>query len=89
MVCLLAWSYCFALSLPPLFGWSRYIPEGFFTSCSWDYSSRTAANRAFYIYLLIFGFILPAGREPGLFKGIALHQSAGEVGAKFHRELCW
>ncbi|RZF46997.1 hypothetical protein LSTR_LSTR014303 [Laodelphax striatellus] len=58
-VCLLAWSYCFALSLPPLFGWSRYIPEGFFTSCSWDYSSRTAANRAFYIYLLIFGFILP------------------------------
>ncbi|XP_075215320.1 rhodopsin, GQ-coupled-like [Lycorma delicatula] len=58
-VCVFAWWYCFSLSLPPLFGWSRYIPEGFFTSCSWDYTTRTTANRAYYIYLLTFGFLIP------------------------------
>jgi 7 transmembrane receptor (rhodopsin family). len=58
-VCIGAWLYVFCLTLPPLFGWSCYIPEGFMTSCSWDYMSRTMSNRAFYLYLLMFGFILP------------------------------
>ncbi|XP_049857920.1 melanopsin-like [Schistocerca gregaria] len=58
-VCAAAWVYCLFLSVPPLLGWSRYIPEGFLTSCSWDYLTRTPANRAYYIYLLAFGFVLP------------------------------
>uniref|UniRef100_A0A8D8Q7C5 Rhodopsin, GQ-coupled n=2 Tax=Cacopsylla melanoneura TaxID=428564 RepID=A0A8D8Q7C5_9HEMI len=58
-VCIGAWIYVSFLTLPPLFGWSCYVPEGFLTSCSWDYMSRTVGNRAFYIYLLIFGFVLP------------------------------
>ncbi|XP_049952508.1 melanopsin-like [Schistocerca serialis cubense] len=60
-VCAAAWVYCLFLSVPPLLGWSRYIPEGFLTSCSWDYLTRTPANRAYYIYLLAFGFVLPVG----------------------------
>ncbi|GLH13388.1 Opsin Rh1 [Gryllus bimaculatus] len=58
-VCVGAWLYCVCLCVPPLFGWSAYIPEGFLTSCSWDYLSRTPSNRAFYVYLLTLGFVAP------------------------------
>ncbi|XP_045114177.1 rhodopsin-like isoform X2 [Portunus trituberculatus] len=53
------WVYCCALSLPPFFGWSAYVPEGLMTSCSWDYISRDSSNRAYYVYLLVGGFVLP------------------------------
>ena len=29
------------------------------TSCSWDYISRSSSNRAYYVYLLVGGFVLP------------------------------
>ena len=32
---------------------------GFMTSCSWDYFSRSAMNRSYYIMLFSLGFILP------------------------------
>ncbi|XP_068207444.1 rhodopsin, GQ-coupled-like [Palaemon carinicauda] len=57
----LIWIYCAALSLPPFFGWSSYIPEGLLTSCSWDYISQEPSNRAYYIYLLVGGFVIPVG----------------------------
>ncbi|XP_064103928.1 melanopsin-like [Macrobrachium nipponense] len=53
------WVYCTALSIPPFFGWSSYIPEGLLTSCSWDYISQDPANRSYYIYLLVGGFVFP------------------------------
>nr|FAA01166.1 TPA: opsin, arthropsin type [Ladona fulva] len=58
-VCVVIWFYCALMSAPPLLGWSRYIAEGFLTSCSWDYLTRTPANRAYYIYLLTLGFVAP------------------------------
>lgn len=58
-VCLVVWFYCLAMALPPLFGWSAYVPEGYLTSCSWDYLTRTPTNRAYYIYLLTLGFLIP------------------------------
>lgn len=45
----------------PLLGWSRYVPEGLLTSCSWDYTTRSPSNRAYYILLLVTGFLLPVG----------------------------
>ncbi|XP_045593902.1 opsin, ultraviolet-sensitive [Procambarus clarkii] len=56
---LVVWAYCSVLALPPLFGWSAYVPEGLLTSCSWDYISRTRSNRGYYVYLLVGGFLLP------------------------------
>nr|BAQ54936.1 opsin, arthropsin type [Indolestes peregrinus] len=58
-VCVVVWFYCALMCAPPLFGWSRYVAEGFLTSCSWDYLSRTPANRSYYIYLLSLGFVVP------------------------------
>ncbi|XP_071539258.1 melanopsin-like [Panulirus ornatus] len=56
---ILIWLYCTALALPPFFGWSAYVPEGLLTSCSWDYIRRNGSNRAYYVYLLLGGFVLP------------------------------
>ena len=35
------------------------ISAGFMTSCSWDYFSRSAENRCYYVMLFTMGFILP------------------------------
>lgn len=42
-----------------MFGWSEYVLEGFETSCSWDYTTKTLSNRLFYVYMLVLGFVLP------------------------------
>ncbi|XP_046671434.1 melanopsin-like [Homalodisca vitripennis] len=47
------------MSVPPLFGCSQYVLEGFHTSCSWDYVTRTLSNRAYCLYLLTLGFLVP------------------------------
>ena len=41
----LVWVWSIVWSLPPLFGWGAYIPEGFQTSCTFDYLTRTAYFR--------------------------------------------
>lgn len=55
------WLWSLASSLPPLFGWGRYIPEGFQTSCTFDYLTRTDNNRTYIFFLYIFGFAVPLG----------------------------
>jgi r-opsin len=46
-------------TVPPGLGWSRYTPEGFLTTCSFDYITLTWSNRAFVAYLYVLGFALP------------------------------
>nr|CCP46948.1 Ek arthropsin [Euperipatoides kanangrensis] len=53
------WIYCLILASPPLFGWSQYVPEGFLTSCSFEYLDRNLLTRSFILYLFILGFALP------------------------------
>lgn len=60
-MCFAIWLHCTLLVIMPLLGWSRYVPEGLLTSCSWDYTTRTASNRAYYVLLLVTGFVLPLG----------------------------
>ena len=36
----LVWVWSLVWTLPPLFGWGAYIPEGFQTSCTFDYLTR-------------------------------------------------
>ena len=55
------WIWSLSSSLPPLFGWGRYIPEGFQTSCTFDYLTRTDNNRSYIFFLYIFGFAVPLG----------------------------
>ena len=54
-----SWIYGSVWILPPLFGWNRFILEGFRTSCTFDYTSRTASDRSFIIFLVAGGFLIP------------------------------
>ncbi|XP_069611933.1 melanopsin [Ranitomeya imitator] len=53
------WLYALAWSLPPFFGWSAYVPEGLFTSCTWDYMTFTPSVRAYTMLLFCFVFFIP------------------------------
>ncbi|GAV07469.1 hypothetical protein RvY_17298-2 [Ramazzottius varieornatus] len=53
------WLYSFAMIGPPLMGWSRYVIEGFQTSCTFDWLTHEPSSVAFVWYLIILGFLLP------------------------------
>ncbi|KAL3876865.1 hypothetical protein ACJMK2_034648 [Sinanodonta woodiana] len=55
----IVWILSFGAAFPPIFGWGRYIPEGFQTSCTYDYLTRTYNNISFIITLYTVGFALP------------------------------
>ncbi|XP_037304052.1 opsin-1, short-wave-sensitive 2 [Pungitius pungitius] len=54
--CAFTWVFALAASLPPLVGWSRYIPEGLQCSCGPDwYTTNNKYNNESYV-LFLFGF---------------------------------
>ncbi|KAI3375227.1 hypothetical protein L3Q82_021729 [Scortum barcoo] len=55
----LSWAYSLIWTLPPLFGWSRYGPEGPGTTCSVDWTAKTANNISYIICLFVFCLIVP------------------------------
>ncbi|XP_061790852.1 vertebrate ancient opsin-like [Nerophis lumbriciformis] len=55
----LSWVYSLIWTLPPLFGWSRYGPEGPGTTCSVDWKAKTANNVSYIICLFVFCLIVP------------------------------
>ncbi|XP_060066760.1 rhodopsin, GQ-coupled-like [Ylistrum balloti] len=55
----IVWLWSVLWAIPPLFGFGAYIPEGFQTSCTFDYISKTTKNRYFIIGLYVFGFLMP------------------------------
>ncbi|KAA0204025.1 MWS opsin, partial [Hyalella azteca] len=60
MMCLVfVWGYATAISLPPFFGWGRYIPEGILDSCSFDYLSRDWSIRSHGVFLFFFCYCVP------------------------------
>ncbi|XP_028988365.1 vertebrate ancient opsin-like [Betta splendens] len=55
----LSWAYSLFWTLPPLFGWSHYGPEGPGTTCSVNWTSKTANNISYIICLFVFCLIVP------------------------------
>lgn len=53
------WLYAIGWSLPPFFGWGKYIPEGILDSCSFDYLSRDFNRRTYGIALFVFDYCVP------------------------------
>lgn len=56
---ILSWVYSLIWTMPPLFGWSRYGPEGPGTTCSVDWEAKTANNISYIICLFVFCLIMP------------------------------
>ncbi|XP_007078123.1 short-wave-sensitive opsin 1 [Panthera pardus] len=61
MVVLATWTIGIGVSIPPFFGWSRFIPEGLQCSCGPDwYTVGTKYRSEYYTwFLFIFCFIVP------------------------------
>ncbi|XP_041949528.1 teleost multiple tissue opsin 3b [Alosa alosa] len=53
------WLYSLAWTLPPLFGWSSYGPEGPGTTCSVQWHQRSPGNVAYVTCLFVFCLLLP------------------------------
>ncbi|XP_051967904.1 rhodopsin, like [Xyrauchen texanus] len=57
----ITWIMACSCAIPPLVGWSRYIPEGLQCSCGVDYYTLKPefANESFVIYMFIVHFSIP------------------------------
>lgn len=55
------WLYAFSFSIVPALdiGLSRYVPEGFLTTCSFDYLNKTTDARIFMFIFFIFAWAIP------------------------------
>lgn len=53
------WSFGVILMLPPLLGWSRFVPGASGISCGPDWTDTSAAGRAYSLLLIILGFCGP------------------------------
>uniref|UniRef100_A0A3Q3ITF9 G-protein coupled receptors family 1 profile domain-containing protein n=1 Tax=Monopterus albus TaxID=43700 RepID=A0A3Q3ITF9_MONAL len=57
--CAFTWVFALVASTPPLFGWSRYIPEGLQCSCGPDwYTTNNKYNNESYV-MFLFCFAIP------------------------------
>nr|XP_033813663.1 pinopsin-like [Geotrypetes seraphini] len=55
----LSWVYSLLWTLPPLFGWSSYGPEGTGTTCSVNWHSGDINNTSYIICLFLFCLVIP------------------------------
>nr|ABP88811.1 rod opsin [Aristostomias tittmanni] len=91
-----SWIMAGTCSVPPLVGWSRYIPEGFQVACGIDYYTRAEGynNESFVIYMFVLHFIIPMiviffcyGRLLCAVKEAAAAQQESETTQRAEREV--
>ncbi|KAG4077086.1 hypothetical protein HA402_016073 [Bradysia odoriphaga] len=58
---LIVWCYSITFSIVPALniGFSKYVPEGYLTSCSFDYLDKTTKARIFMFVFFIFAWLIP------------------------------
>ncbi|RUS81779.1 hypothetical protein EGW08_010471, partial [Elysia chlorotica] len=84
------WSTCW--TLPPLFGIGAYIPEGFQTSCTFDYLTRDRFTRIHILCMYIFGFSTPLCIILfcyfHIYRAVAAHEKEmGQMAKKLNAEI--
>uniref|UniRef100_A0A3Q3NDK6 Rhodopsin n=1 Tax=Mastacembelus armatus TaxID=205130 RepID=A0A3Q3NDK6_9TELE len=90
------WIMAFACAGPPLFGWSRYLPEGMQCSCGPDYYTLAPGynNESYVIYMFLVHFFTPVfiisftyGSLVLTVKAAAAQQQESESTQKAQREV--
>jgi len=57
---ILVWIWAMPFNLMPTFEiWNRYIPEGYLTTCSFDYLTPSQDTRMFVISIFVFAYLIP------------------------------
>nr|ACB45446.1 rhodopsin [Idiacanthus antrostomus] len=91
-----SWVMASTCSIPPLVGWSRYIPEGMQCACGVDYYTRAEGfnNESFVIYMFVLHFSIPLfiiafcyGRLLCAVKEAAAAQQESETTQRAEREV--
>ncbi|XP_066982462.1 opsin, ultraviolet-sensitive-like [Macrobrachium rosenbergii] len=60
LIVLGTWAYATPWCISPLLGiWGRYVPEGFLTTCSFDYLTPDENTRTFVACIFFFSYIVP------------------------------
>ncbi|XP_033994711.1 green-sensitive opsin-like [Trematomus bernacchii] len=92
----ITWLMAFACAAPPLFGWSRYLPEGLQCSCGPDYYTLAPGfnNESYVMYLFAVHFFTPVfliffsyGSLVLTVKAAAAQQQESESTQKAEREV--
>nr|BAQ54856.1 opsin, long-wavelength sensitive type [Anax parthenope] len=55
------WIHALLWTLPPMFGWNRYVPEGNMTACGTDYLTRDWFHKSYILVYSVFCYFLPLG----------------------------
>nr|BAQ54869.1 opsin, long-wavelength sensitive type [Anax parthenope] len=55
------WIHALLWTLPPMFGWNRYVPEGNMTACGTDYLSKDWFHKSYILVYSVFCYFLPLG----------------------------
>nr|AZG02984.1 short-wavelength sensitive opsin 1 [Sphaerias blanfordi] len=96
VVVLATWTIGIGVSVPPFFGWSRFIPEGLQCSCGPDwYTVGTKYRSEYYTwFLFIFCFIVPLSlisfsysQLLGALRAVAAQQQESASTQKAEREV--
>ncbi|RMC22746.1 hypothetical protein DUI87_00246 [Hirundo rustica rustica] len=94
--CAITWIFGLIASVPPLFGWSRYIPEGLQCSCGpdWYTTENKWNNESYVIFLFCFCFGFPLtviifsyGRLLLTLRAVAKQQEQSATTQKAEREV--
>ncbi|KAH0628815.1 hypothetical protein JD844_010378 [Phrynosoma platyrhinos] len=94
--CIITWIFGLAAALPPLFGWSRYIPEGLQCSCGpdWYTTNNKWNNESYVLFLFSFCFGVPLsvivfsyGRLLLTLRAVAKQQEQSATTQKAEREV--
>ncbi|XP_046993601.1 opsin, ultraviolet-sensitive [Schistocerca americana] len=57
---LLIWAYTLPWAIVPLLEiWSRFAPEGYLTSCTFDYLTSSPSNQMFVLTIFVFSYVIP------------------------------
>ncbi|XP_066490973.1 pinopsin-like [Tiliqua scincoides] len=57
--CIFTWTWSLVWTVPPLLGWSSYIPEGLKTSCAPNWYSGGSNNNSYILVLFVTCFAMP------------------------------
>nr|BBA21101.2 rhodopsin [Ambigolimax valentianus] len=92
MMLVFVWCWSATWTIPPLFGWGAYIPEGFQTSCTFDYLTRDNYFRSYILCLYICGFATPLliiiFCYVQIYGAVARHEKEmGEMAKKLNAEM--
>lgn len=76
IIIIFIWIYSFIFAISPALdiGLSRYVPEGYLTSCSFDYLDKSNLARVFMFTFFVFAWLIPFSTilfcYAGIFKAV-------------------